>query len=48
MARLYKGQVTKEVLRTFPPLKAQQNKGKQNFSEGAKLLTGSSVPSSKG
>ena len=41
-----KGQVTKELLRIFPPLKTQQNKGKQNFSEGSnsKLFRTSSAP----
>ena len=29
------------ILRTFPTLKALQNKGKQNFPEGAKLLRSS-------
>ena len=39
MARPCKGQATEELLRTFPALKTQQNKGEQNFLEGAKLLT---------
>ena len=32
-----KGQVTKELIRTFPALRVLQNKQKLNFSEGAKL-----------
>ena len=38
MARLRKGQVMKELLRSSPPLKTQQNKGNQDFLEGTKLL----------
>ena len=31
MARLHKGLLTKELLRTFPALRTQQNKGKQIY-----------------
>ena len=40
----HKARVTKELLRTFLPSRHSKRRGKDNFSEGAKLLRSSSVP----